>query len=69
MLFHFSYFFLGGGGGGSYKLFMTVAVAVPPLTVKNRHVRLFGHVRLIGRIWYLLSIKQRNTLPVSFTDQ
>ena len=32
------------------KFCMTVALAVPPLTAKNRHVRLFGHVRLIGQI-------------------
>ena len=34
---------------------MTVALAVPPLTVKNRHVRLIGHVRLIERIRHGLS--------------
>ena len=32
---------------------MTVALAVPPLTVKKRHVRLIGHVRLIERLRYL----------------
>ena len=32
------------------KFFMTVALATPTLTMKNRPVRLFGHVRLIGRI-------------------
>ena len=29
---------------------MTVALAVPPLSVKIRDVRLIGHVRLIVRI-------------------
>ena len=32
---------------------MTVALAIPPLSVKNRNVRLIGHVRLIGGIQYL----------------
>ena len=40
--------FLTSSGGKFYKFFMTVVLAVPPLTVKNRQVRLFGHVRLIG---------------------
>ena len=36
-----------------YEFFMTVALAIPPFTCKqNRPVRLFGHVRLIGRIRY-----------------
>ena len=42
--------FLTSSGGKFYKFFMRVALAVPPLTMKNRHVRLFSHVRLIGRI-------------------
>ena len=33
--------------GKFYKFFMTVALAVPPLTVKNRHVRLIGRIRYI----------------------
>ena len=43
-------------GGSFYELFITIALAIPPLTVKNRGggVRLFGTVRLIGRIWYVL---------------
>ena len=32
---------------------MTVRLVIPPLTVKNRPVRLFDHVRLIGRIRYM----------------
>ena len=31
---------------------MTFALAIPPLTVKNRPVCLFGQVHLIGRIQY-----------------
>ena len=46
-------FLTSSGGRKFYKFFMTVALAVPPLTVKNRHVCLFGHVRLNGRIRYL----------------
>ena len=34
-----------------YKFFMTVALAVPPLTMKYRDVCLIGHVPLIGRVW------------------
>ena len=37
-------------GGKFYRFFVTVALAVPPLTMKNRPMCLFGHVRLIGRI-------------------
>ena len=33
-----------------YEFFMTIALAIPPLTMKNRGVRLFGTVRLIGHI-------------------
>ena len=33
---------------------MTVALAVPLSSVKNRDVRFSGHVRLIGRIRYIL---------------
>ena len=40
-------------GGKIYEFFMTVALAIPPLTMKNRPVRLFGHVRLIGRIRFI----------------
>ena len=35
------------------KFYMTVALAIPTLTVKNRSVRLIGHVPLIGQIRYL----------------
>ena len=42
--------FLNSNVGKFYKSFMTVVLAFPPLTVKNRHVRLIGHVRLIRRI-------------------
>ena len=36
--------------GKFYKFFMTIGLAIPPLTVKNRGVRLFGTVRLTERI-------------------
>ena len=39
-------------GGSFTSFFMTVVLAVPPLIVKNGHVHLFGHVRLIVRIRY-----------------
>ena len=44
--------FLTSSGGKLYEFFMTFALAIPPLTVKNWPVRLFGYVRLIGQIWY-----------------
>ena len=37
--------FTSSGG----KFYVTVALAVPPLSMKNRDVRLIGHVRLIGQ--------------------
>ena len=36
-------------GGSFYEFFMTIALAIPPLTVKNKWVRLFGTVHLIGQ--------------------
>ena len=36
-------------GGSFTSFFMTIALAIPPLTVKNRGVRLFRTVRLIGQ--------------------
>ena len=41
--------FLNSSGGKFSKFFMTVALVVPPLTVKDRHVRLIGHVRALNR--------------------
>ena len=29
----------GGGGGEIYRFFMIIALAIPPLTVKNKRVR------------------------------
>ena len=38
----------GVGNHQFYRFFMTVTLAVPPLTMKNMDVRLIGHVPLIG---------------------
>ena len=39
----FSFFtFLTSSGGSFYKFFMTIALAIPPLTMKTRTVRLIG---------------------------
>ena len=40
-------------GGSFYEFFMTIALAIPPLTVKKGGVHLFGTVRLIRRIRYM----------------
>ena len=39
--------FLTSSGGKFYAFFMTVGLAILPLTVKNRPVRLFGHVNTV----------------------
>ena len=54
----YDFAFLTSSGGKFYKFFMTVVLAVPPLTVKIRDVHLIGHVALINvalirRIQYL----------------
>ena len=41
-------------------------LAIPPLTVKNRSVCLFGHVRLIGRIRYACVVEK--TYLFSYTS-
>ena len=46
--------FLTSSGGKFNEFFLTFALVIHPLTVKVGPVRLFGHVRLIGRIRYLL---------------
>ena len=42
--------FFTSSWGKFYEFFMTVALAIPPLTLKIGPMRLFGHVRLIGAI-------------------
>ena len=45
---------------------MTFALAIPPLTVKNWPVRLFGCVRLIRRMRYVLLSEQYLGYGASF---
>ena len=52
-------------GGSFYEFFMTIALAIPPLTVKNKGgVRLFVTVRLIGRIRYLNLVYKSDLHPL-----
>ena len=51
MRFRFSYFFRG-------EVFHDSCAGHFPSNLEKRHVRLFGHARLIGQIRYYLSISR-----------